>query len=83
MADGRYFDTGLPKGFSDLFGFRFADNKICFVEIKTETGKVRPDQVTFLKAMKAKGAVVGIARSVEDAIELVTKGSNKSTDVIL
>ncbi len=21
MADGRYFDTGLPKGFSDLFGF--------------------------------------------------------------
>ncbi len=83
MADGRYFDTGLPKGFSDLFGFRFADNKICFVEIKTEIGKVRPDQVTFLKAMKAKGAVVGIARNVEDAIELVTTGSNKSTDVIL
>ena len=23
--DGRYFDTGVPKGFSDLFGFRKSD----------------------------------------------------------
>ena len=22
MADGRWFDTGAPKGFCDLFGFR-------------------------------------------------------------
>ena len=22
MMDGRYFSTGLPKGFPDLFGFR-------------------------------------------------------------
>lgn len=32
--DGRYFDTGVPKGFSDLFGFRKSDGKAVFIEVK-------------------------------------------------
>ena len=31
MADGRWFDTGLPKGFSDLFGNRAGDAVAFFV----------------------------------------------------
>lgn len=70
MADGRYFDTGLPKGFSDLFGFR-PDGQIFFIEVKNKKGRVRPEQKKFLEVMRAKGALVGVARSVEDALEIV------------
>lgn len=83
MLDGRWFDTGLPKGFSDLFGFRLSDGKIYFIEVKTETGRVRPDQVQFIKAMRLHGAIAGIARNVEDATELIETGTNAETELIL
>ena len=71
MADGRWFSTGLPDGFSDLFGFRKTDAKIFFIEVKTPTGKLRKDQERFLTAMNQRGAIVGVARSTEDALRMV------------
>lgn len=73
MADGRFFDTGLPKGFSDLFGFRKSDGKMVFVEVKTATGKVRPEQLQFLETVKKYGCLAGIARSVDDALAIVRR----------
>ena len=52
MKDGRWFDTGLPKGFSDLFAVK--DGRIVFLEVKTPTGKVRPEQVNFIQQMRKK-----------------------------
>ena len=49
--DGRYFDTGVPKGFSDLFGFRKSDGKAVFIEVKTPTGKPSQEQLKFLDTM--------------------------------
>ena len=37
--DGRYFDTGVPQGFSDLFGFRKSDGTAVFIEVKTPKGR--------------------------------------------
>lgn len=74
MADGRYFDTGLPKGFSDLFGFRKLDGRIFFLEVKNEKGRLREEQKHFLETMKNYGAIVGVARSPEQAIEIVNNG---------
>ena len=71
MVDGRWFSTGLPDGFSDLFGFRKTDAKIFFIEVKTPTGKLRKDQERFLTAMNQRGAIVGVARSTEDALRIV------------
>lgn len=70
MADGRWFDTGLPKGFSDLFGFR-PDGKIFFIEVKNKTGRVRPEQEKFLERMRQNGALAGVARSVVDAMDII------------
>ena len=70
-ADGRFFQTGLPNGFSDLFGFRKSDGRIFFIEVKNETGRIREDQKRFLAAMKSAGAIVGVARSPEDALEII------------
>jgi len=65
--DGRPVQTGLPKGFSDIFGFTKA-GKPFFLEIKSETGRLRLEQYKFLEAMKSKGAIAGVARSVESAL---------------
>lgn len=71
MADGRWFSTGLPEGFSDLFGFRKSDAKMFFIEVKTPVGRLRKDQERFLNAMNEHGAIVGVARSPEDALQIV------------
>lgn len=73
-AEGRFFDTGLPKGFCDLFGFK-PDGQVFFIEVKNETGRVRPEQKKFMEVMASKGALVGVARSVEDALKIVNDTS--------
>ncbi len=69
--DGRHFDTGLPKGFSDLFGFRKSDGKAVFIEVKAKNGKASREQIKFLAVMRSYGAAAGIAKSVEDAREII------------
>lgn len=69
--DGRFFDTGVPVGFSDLFGFRSSDGKAFFIEVKTKQGKVSPKQKIFLEAMRMSGAVAGVCRSAEEALNLI------------
>ena len=69
--DGRHFDTGLPKGFSDLFGFRKSDGRAVFIEVKTETGRIRPEQQNFINKMRLYGALAGVARSVQDARTII------------
>ncbi|PGA92173.1 VRR-NUC domain-containing protein [Bacillus toyonensis] len=71
--DGRTVSTGLPKGFSDLFGYRKSDGKMFFIEVKNEKGRLRPDQKHFIETMHKNGAIAGVARSPEDAIELIRK----------
>lgn len=58
---------GLPAGHSDLAGVRIGDGRAVYIEVKTPTGKVRPEQENFLRRMREAGALAGVARSVEDA----------------
>ena len=69
--DGRHFDTGLPKGFSDLFGFRHSDGRIFFIEVKTPKGRVSEAQKNFITQMRSCGAIAGVARSVDDALKII------------
>lgn len=68
--DGRYFDTGVPVGFSDLFGVT-THGRAFFIEVKTPKGKPTPAQTAFLRAMEHNGALAGICRSVEEALILI------------
>jgi hypothetical protein len=70
-ADGRYFDTGLPKGYSDLSGVRRSDGRAVFIEVKTPSGRVSPEQKNFIEQMKKCHALAGVARSVEDALKII------------
>src|SRR5690625_69390 len=77
MSDGRFFDTGLPPGFCDLFGFRKSDGKFFFIEVKTEKGRVRDNQKHFIETMSNHPVIVGVARSVEEAINIVLEKDDK------
>ena len=72
--DGRYFSTGLPVGFSDLFGVRKSDGRAVFIEVKTKRGRASEKQKQFLSKMREYGAIAGVARSEEEAIKLITEG---------
>lgn len=71
--DGRFFDTGVPQGFSDLFGFRKSDGKAVFIEVKTPSGRPTERQKHFLETIKKLGAIAGIAHSAEEAINIITE----------
>ncbi len=69
--DGRYFTTGVPKGFSDLFGFRKSDGKAVFIEVKKPKGRPTDQQKKFIETMQKSGAIAGICRSADDALKLI------------
>jgi hypothetical protein len=68
--DGRPVSTGLPRGFSDLFGHR-PDGRAFYIEVKSATGRLRPEQAAFLAAMRRAGALAGVARSPDEATRIV------------
>lgn len=70
--DGRIVNTGLPKGFSDLFGFRKSDGRMFFIEVKNETGHTSKEQDHFIQMMKKYGAICGVARSAKEAVKIVS-----------
>lgn len=70
-ADGRFFDSGLPGGFPDLFGYKPENGRIFFIEVKTKTGRRRNDQVSFANGLRNKQAIYGVARSAEEAVTIV------------
>lgn len=60
---------GLPEGFSDLLVV--SDKKVSFVEVKNAKGKARDKQLNFIGRMQSLGHKAGIARSVDDALEII------------
>lgn len=74
LPSGRLFSTGLPSGFPDLFGFRWTDGKIFFIEVKNAKGRLRPKQIVFHKMLQSHNIIHGVARSAEDALAIVDGG---------
>lgn len=61
---------GLPNGFTDLM-IVLQNGRVGFVEVKTQKGRVSPDQINFIKHMQSIGCPAGVARSPEDAIKII------------
>lgn len=60
---------GCHKGLADLTAMR--DGKVIFIEVKTETGKQRPEQVQFEKDCTAHGVRYILARGVNDIKDML------------
>lgn len=53
------------KGVSDILGIH--QGKMLCLEVKSEKGRVRPEQRAFLDRMSSLGAICGVVRSWQDA----------------
>lgn len=83
---GRLVTFGLARGSADLIGWRtitvtpdMVGQQVAVftsIEVKTPTGRVRPDQTAWLSAVQAAGGIAGIARSVEDASTILANLAN-------
>ena len=79
---GRWVQFGLAKGSSDLIGFKTVEitpemvgEKVAVftsIEIKTPVGRPTKQQQIWLTAVQNAGGIVGIARSVKDAIKIIS-----------
>lgn len=59
------------KGLSDLVGYN-QDGQFFALEIKTPAGKASKEQLAFIEKCYRSGAIAGFARSVDDAVRIVT-----------
>lgn len=76
----RPFDTGLPAGFADTFGFTpvtitadMVGRTVAVfhaIEYKSAKGKAATLQASFLEAVRRNGGRAGIARTEADAIAI-------------
>jgi penicillin-binding protein-related factor A (putative recombinase) len=54
------------KGTSDILGIW--QGKMLCIEVKSATGRLRPEQREFLQSMQALGAICMLARSLHDVV---------------
>ena len=79
---GRPVQFGLARGSADLIGWRtititpeMVGRQVAVftsIEVKTLTGRVRPEQHAWLGAVTGAGGIAGIARSVADATQIIS-----------
>ena len=79
---GRYVQFGLAKGSSDLVGFKtikitpemIGQDLAVFtsIEVKTAKGRLTPMQHNWLSCVRKAGGITGVARSVQDAIQIIS-----------
>jgi hypothetical protein len=68
---------GLAPGSADLVAVVAPHGRLCSLELKAPSGRLRPEQEAWIARMRNLGAVAGVARSVEDAellVDLARKG---------
>lgn len=81
IRDARPFTSGLPAGFSDLFGLHpvvitpeMVGQTVavfCAIEVKAPRGKPTEQQHHFIDFILSHGGRAGVARSVEDARKII------------
>jgi hypothetical protein len=78
---GRLVTFGLARGSADLIGWRtvvvtpeMVGQRLAVftsIEVKTPTGRLRPEQQAWLGVVRGAGGVAGVARSVGDALQII------------
>lgn len=84
---GRLIRYGLAKGSADLIGWitrKITQDDVgksiaqfVSIEVKSSTGKPRPDQIAWQDIVNKAGGCAGIARSVEDAQKIISPETTK------
>lgn len=70
LTNARMMTFGLCVGSADVIGIA-PGGRFLAVEVKTPKGRPTKEQLRFIDAVKNAGGIAGIARSVEEALELI------------
>lgn len=73
LTNARMITFGLAVGSSDIVGIAPC-GRFLAIEVKTPTGRATKEQLRFIEAVNNAGGIAGIARSVEDALNLIRRG---------
>jgi hypothetical protein len=78
---GRPVQFGLARGSADLIGWRtitvtpeMVGQRLAVftsIEVKTPTGRLTPQQRSWMDAVLAAGGIAGVVRSVGDALQML------------
>ena len=66
-VEGRFIRFGF-KGCPDVLG-QLKDGRLLGVEVKAQTGRLRPEQALFLERIRCAGGVAFVARDCRDVRE--------------
>lgn len=73
-ADGAFIRYGVGGvGGSDLIGIYKPTGQFISIEVKTSKGKPSAAQLNFIEQVRAAGGIAGVARSPEDAVQLLPR----------
>ena len=79
---GQYVRYGLCNpGGSDLIGWA-PDARFMAVEVKTKTGRITPEQESFITAVRNVGGIAFVARSVEESVKWFREQSKNDNCVL-
>src|SRR4051812_32442799 len=67
-ASGQHVRFGLCPGASDLLAIVAPYGRWLALEVKSQTGQLRPDQKRFLAMIRGWGGIAEVVRSVDDAL---------------
>jgi hypothetical protein len=86
---GRPVQFGLARGSADLIGYRtvtitpdMVGQQVAVftsLEVKTPTGRIRPEQTNWLHTIKRAGGIAAIVRSVDDARDAIDPSDSRKT----
>ena len=80
---------GLARGSADLIGYRtvtitpeMVGQQVAVftsLEVKTPTGRIRPEQTNWQRTVAADGGIAAIVRSVDDARDAIDPSDSHKT----
>lgn len=71
LANAQMIPCGLCRGSSDLIGIT-SQGKFFAIEVKTPKGRTSKEQEAFISRVKEQGGIAGVARSPQDALDLLS-----------
>lgn len=76
LRNARPLHAGLAVGSSDLIGLHHGTGKFLAVEVKAPKGRATEQQINFINHVLSCGGLAGIARSPEDALNIIRRHDN-------
>jgi hypothetical protein len=76
IRNARAVKAGLYKGSSDLIGWTPRNGVAVFtaIEVKTDEGRLEPEQQHFIEVVNNSGGIAIVARSADEAVQLLNGG---------